>query len=255
MGRLEAARRMIPARWPSRWAIRGARASAAAVAQHEDPIRVDSRKTPRLVEGRHHIVENLFLDGDGLVQALLQELFLLGERPLVVAEHGDPPRGQAMGQVAERRVRSQRLVAIVGARAMNQDHQGSRCDALGPRERPGQRPVAGADGDRFLGELALLGIGRLGGVGRLLGGNEEEPLDLPLRVEADQGIERRGLEVAADLHPGRALRPCRSAAVPSSRSDQAAVASCFQSSSSLAGPRTSFILASKFAVASVNFPA
>ena len=90
---------------------------------------------------------------------------------------------------------------------MHQDHQRTGGHAAWPGQRSRQRPVAGAYRDRLLGELALVDIGRIRRVGRFFGGVQKESFDLTLGVKANQGIERHGLVVAANLNPGRATDP------------------------------------------------
>jgi hypothetical protein len=64
--------------------------------------------------------------------------------------HGDSPAGEAPGDVLERLVRADGLVAVEGAAAGEQHDAGSRPAAAGKGERAGHSERGGADGDLVL---------------------------------------------------------------------------------------------------------
>ena len=82
--------------------------------------------------------------------------------PLVVAEGGDPSAGQAPSQVAQRLVRPHGLVAILGARARQQDHGGNRLLRGGHGQDAGEADGRTGNRDRRFARV----FGRLdGGLG------------------------------------------------------------------------------------------
>ena len=84
-------------------------------------------------DGRQGVVDHLLLDGEVLAPWPASAACCRGA--LLVAQHGDALAGQAPGQVAERLVGADRLVAVVRAGAVDQHHRRERAVALRQRQR------------------------------------------------------------------------------------------------------------------------
>ncbi len=85
------------------------------------------------------------------------------EGALVVAQHRDPAPGQAPGQVAERLVGADGLVAVRGAGPGDEDNGGEGAAPVGQRQRAGQRPGRRAHGDGPLVEGGRMHVRRRNG--------------------------------------------------------------------------------------------
>ena len=93
---------------------------------------------------------------------------------IIEAEHGDPAASQRVGKDQEWLVLEDRLVAVLGARAADQDHGRKRAGSFGLGQRSGQRHASGlvgvADIHHLVGERSFgrLRPAQLGGLVRLL---------------------------------------------------------------------------------------
>ena len=101
----------------------GRERSTEAVAQDEDPVGVHAFRTPQDLHGGQGVIDRFLLDREvfrgGGLRGVLPRAFL-------IAQHGDSAGGQAPGEVAERLVRPNGLIAVVGSGTMDQDNGGER---------------------------------------------------------------------------------------------------------------------------------
>src|SRR5579863_5541565 len=111
-----------------------------AMSQHKDLLRV--YLWPLAQEGHcfQRIVNDLFLDRECVY--LTSHAGGIDFRAFIVAQHSDTLRGQAPGQIAERLVGRDRLVAVLWSRAMHQKHRRKRPAALRNAQYPWQHPFS-----------------------------------------------------------------------------------------------------------------
>ncbi|MFY0540047.1 hypothetical protein [Nannocystis pusilla] len=126
--------------------------------------------------------------------------FETADAAVVEAEHGEAGAGEMVGEDEERAVAHERLVAVLRARAGQQDHGRERTWPFGQGEAAGQRDLvlgraderglAGGVRERRLGLLRPLGrdVGRLAGL-QLAGGGGQ----------AAAGLAQRALDVVGPL--------------------------------------------------------
>ena len=144
---------MRPAKSPPSPSIRGGQHAAHAVSQQEDPVRVDAAVAAQKPGRQQGVVDDLLPDGDGVL--FVQDHFqAVGAAALVVADGGDAPGRQTLGNILERCQFPDFFVHIAGSGAVNQ-HQG-REGTVSRRE--GQQALEGIAGvlskdDGFLNHL------------------------------------------------------------------------------------------------------
>ena len=157
MGREGAASSTAPAREPSRTPIRGARIAPRLWPARKTRLRVDPRRRAQELDGRERVVDHLLADRQ---VARSRELLLVDLRALVVTQHRDAARREALREVLERAESADRLVAILGARAVHEDDARKRPVARGHGKRPGKGHGARDDLHLPLAERALRHVGR-----------------------------------------------------------------------------------------------
>ena len=98
--------------------------AAQAMSQHKDLLRV--YLWPSAQEGHRfqRIVNDLFLDREGVPHTL--QAGSIDFRTFLVAQYSDALRSQSPGQIAERLVGRDRLVAVTWSRPMHQKHRSKR---------------------------------------------------------------------------------------------------------------------------------
>ena len=113
--------------------------AAQRVAQHEDAAPIHAPIVAQQSDGGVHVVQHLAPDVD--VQACIPGALGVDEGALVVAQRGHAQLRKAMGDVPERRVLQDRLVAVGGAGALHQHHHRRQrsVPALGQAQRRTQR--------------------------------------------------------------------------------------------------------------------
>jgi hypothetical protein len=92
--------------------------AAQAMSQHKDLLRVDLWALAQEGHRFQRIVNDLFLDGEGVY--LTPHAGGIDVCAFLVAQHRDALRGQSPGQIAERLVGRDRLVAVLWPRSMHQ---------------------------------------------------------------------------------------------------------------------------------------
>ncbi len=135
----------------------GGHGAALAVPEHEDPVPVKVRVLPQQCDRGHRVGHVLVSLGE---PGIAGHLLAVHVGDLVVAQYGQPPRGQPPGQVLERLVLADGLVPVVGAGPGQQHHR--RVRPRGPRQAqcPRHRPRPRAHGDIVLGERRWVGVAR-----------------------------------------------------------------------------------------------
>src|SRR5262249_18016278 len=108
------------------------------------------------------------------------------ERPLVVAEHLDAVGGEALGQILEHLVRSDRLVSILWTGSMHEHDSGGSIQGYRDGKRSSEDEGRGADRDVHRLELGSIDVRGWGNALRGGSGLEKESADrLRARVDGD----------------------------------------------------------------------
>ena len=101
----------------------GCQHGAHAVADDEDPLRVDPQIRPQQRSRGDGVFDGLLLHGD--VQAFVRHhLQAMGERALVIAHRGNAPGRQPLRQIPERGELAHLFVHVAGAGAVDKNHSG-----------------------------------------------------------------------------------------------------------------------------------
>ncbi|MCW0461961.1 hypothetical protein NB717_003029 [Xanthomonas sacchari] len=167
----------------------GGEHAALTVAHDHDARRVDAGRARQRRHRGDGVVGGLVVHGEPLVDAPGKAL-RQGEGALVVAQHRDALRGKPAGDVEERTVRADGLVAVLRARAVHQDHRRERTLAC----RQGQRARQRTDRKRLFAEAGVGGGRRRR---RRWCGSEQQAGDLAVRVDRHMRQQCATLELQA----------------------------------------------------------